>query len=167
MVSRAALVAVALQYLVLPGVVQVGAFSLGQVPSHSQQQHHQHQRNSRPTLLQRCNAGLEYLTWVAQPAICLRASKQDEVEGFVEAEDLPAIQALFTKYCDKDGLMTKSALEGVPMISDMLVGIIIFFVGNFCHGFPSAKAHWMEWGCSDSRLDVFFVSHFGCFSRAE
>jgi hypothetical protein len=41
--------------------------------------------------------------------------------GFVEADDMDAIQALFNKYCDGDGLMTKSALVSVPPFSDMLV----------------------------------------------
>ena len=43
----------------------------------------------------------------------------DEVE-FVSASDLEAVQALFAKECDADGLMTKSALEKVPAIAEML-----------------------------------------------
>ena len=43
----------------------------------------------------------------------------DEVE-FVSASDLEAVQALFAKECDADGLMTKSALEKVPPIAEML-----------------------------------------------
>ena len=42
-----------------------------------------------------------------------------EVE-FVSASDLEAVQALFAKECDADGLMTKSALEKVPAIAEML-----------------------------------------------
>lgn len=43
----------------------------------------------------------------------------DEVE-FVSASDLEAVQALFAKECDADGLMTKTALEKVPAIAEML-----------------------------------------------
>ncbi len=50
--------------------------------------------------------------------ICLKESKAGD---FVEAEDLPSIQELFTKYCDKDGLMTKTSLDKVPAFKDMLV----------------------------------------------
>ena len=51
------------------------------------------------------------------------SQQQQEVEDgdFVEAEDLPAIQALFNKYCDKDGLMTKADLISIPVFADMLV----------------------------------------------
>jgi hypothetical protein len=51
-------------------------------------------------------------------SICLKESKGGD---FVEAEDLPSIQELFTKYCDKDGLMTKASLDKVPAFKDMLV----------------------------------------------
>ena len=50
--------------------------------------------------------------------ICLKESKGGD---FVEAEDLPSIQELFTKYCDQDGLMTKTSLDKVPAFKDMLV----------------------------------------------
>ncbi len=39
----------------------------------------------------------------------------------MEADDMDAIQELFNKYCDKDGLMTKAALAAMPPFSDMLV----------------------------------------------
>jgi hypothetical protein len=50
-----------------------------------------------------------------------------ESEGgkYVEAEDLPAIQALFSKYCDKDGLMTKRELEKTPPFEGMLVSWLL------------------------------------------
>jgi hypothetical protein len=51
-------------------------------------------------------------------SICLKESKGGD---FVEAEDLQSIQALFTNYCDKDGLMTKASLDKVPAFKDMLV----------------------------------------------
>ena len=43
----------------------------------------------------------------------------DEMK-FVSASDLEAVQALFARECDADGLMTKSALEKVPEIAEML-----------------------------------------------
>jgi len=43
--------------------------------------------------------------------------------GFVEADNIDAIQELFTKFCDKDGLMTKSALLAMPPFSEMLVSL--------------------------------------------
>lgn len=49
----------------------------------------------------------------------------DEVE-FVSASDLEAVQALFAKECDADGLMTKTALEKVPAIAEMLAEEICF-----------------------------------------
>jgi hypothetical protein len=39
----------------------------------------------------------------------------------VEAEDLPAIQSLFSKYCDKEGLMTKEDLGKMPPVAEMIV----------------------------------------------
>jgi len=39
---------------------------------------------------------------------------------YVEAEDGEAVQALFEKYCDDDGLMTKAAVKAVPSITDLL-----------------------------------------------
>lgn len=39
----------------------------------------------------------------------------------MEADDMDAVQELFGKYCDEDGLMGKSALTKMPPFSDMLV----------------------------------------------
>ena len=47
------------------------------------------------------------------------AGDSDEVE-FVRASDLDAVQALFSKECDADGLMTKVALEKIPAVAEML-----------------------------------------------
>lgn len=44
---------------------------------------------------------------------------QDEVE-FVKAEDGEALQALFSKFCDADGLMTKTTVKAVPAIAELL-----------------------------------------------
>ena len=46
-------------------------------------------------------------------------SRGDEVE-FVSASDLEAVQALFSRECDADGLMTKATLEAIPAIAEML-----------------------------------------------
>lgn len=40
---------------------------------------------------------------------------------FVKADDLEALQALFAKECDADGLMTKASLEAIPAIAELLV----------------------------------------------
>lgn len=40
---------------------------------------------------------------------------------FVEAEDFEALQVLFSKYCDKEGLMTKKAVMKIPAIADLMV----------------------------------------------
>ena len=50
---------------------------------------------------------------------CFRLSKSED--EFVEAEDLEALQALFTKYCDKEGLMTKEKVTTIPPIEELLV----------------------------------------------
>jgi hypothetical protein len=52
--------------------------------------------------------------------VCLRESN-DANADYVEAENLPAIQALFNKYCDEQGLMNKETLEKLPVIAFMLV----------------------------------------------
>jgi Ca2+-binding EF-hand superfamily protein len=39
----------------------------------------------------------------------------------MEADDMDAIQKLFNKFCDEDGLMTKASLVAMPPFSDMLV----------------------------------------------
>ena len=54
--------------------------------------------------------------------ICLvTALRSNSNDDYVEAEDLPAIQTLFTKYCDKEGLMTIENLKKVPPFDEMLV----------------------------------------------
>lgn len=47
------------------------------------------------------------------------ASNDKEVE-YVEADDGEALQKLFAKQCDGDGLMTKSALRATPAIKELL-----------------------------------------------
>ena len=51
-------------------------------------------------------------------------ASSDEDSEFVEAEDFEALQVLFSKYCDKEGLMTKNAVEKVPAIADLLVSCV-------------------------------------------
>jgi hypothetical protein len=48
------------------------------------------------------------------------SSTQTE-DVFVEAQDLDALQQLFAKYCDKEGLMSKKNLEQIPAIAQLLV----------------------------------------------
>jgi len=50
-------------------------------------------------------------------------SSDQEVGAFVEAEDLEALQSLFSKYCDSDGLMTKEAVSQIPAITELTVSI--------------------------------------------
>lgn len=52
-------------------------------------------------------------------AVCLSLSNQDD--AFPEASDLEALQRLFTKYCDKEGLMTKTSVTQVPAIAALMV----------------------------------------------
>jgi hypothetical protein len=49
-------------------------------------------------------------------------------DDFVAAQDLEALQELFTKYCDKDGLMDKNAAMKVPAIAELLVRFCFFTV---------------------------------------
>jgi hypothetical protein len=44
-----------------------------------------------------------------------------EGEDFVEAEDLEALQELFTKYCDSEGLMTRTSVMQLPAITELMV----------------------------------------------
>ena len=53
-------------------------------------------------------------------------------DDFVVAEDLPAIQSLFSKYCDKDGLMSIEDLRKVPPFAEMLVSFIYFIDLEVC-----------------------------------
>lgn len=65
----------------------------------------------------------------------LMASPSQGDEVFVEAEDLEALQALFNRYCDDDGLITREKVMEVPAIADLLVSMR-FFLFFFC-GQPS------------------------------
>jgi hypothetical protein len=49
-----------------------------------------------------------------------------EIE-YVKADDGEALQALFAKQCDSNGLMTKEKLRAVPAIADLLVSFILAF----------------------------------------
>ena len=46
-------------------------------------------------------------------------------DDFVEAEDLEALQSLFRKYCDSDGLMTSQSVQNVPSIAQLLVSVCV------------------------------------------
>jgi len=47
-------------------------------------------------------------------------SSNIEASDFIKAGDGDTLQALFSKQCDKDGLMTKEALVSLPAIADLL-----------------------------------------------
>jgi len=50
--------------------------------------------------------------------VSLRATTDDE---FVKGEDLEALQALFSKYCGSEGLMTKIEVMQISAIEELLV----------------------------------------------
>jgi hypothetical protein len=50
-------------------------------------------------------------------------TKTEAVDEYVEAEDLDGLQELFNRYCDQEGLMTKSATKQIPAIAELLVGV--------------------------------------------
>ena len=58
-------------------------------------------------------------------------TRDDEYE-FVKADDGEALQALFEKQCDGDGLMTKKSLVSIPMIADLLVSLL-YFIRHFAY----------------------------------
>lgn len=62
------------------------------------------------------------VTLTVRPPTCLFESSTGVQGGgsYVEADDIAAIQQVFNKYCDKDGLMTKKALTEMSPFSDML-----------------------------------------------
>jgi hypothetical protein len=51
----------------------------------------------------------------------IRLQFSTAASDLVEAEDLPSVQALFNKYCDEDGLMSKEELEAMSPFAEMLV----------------------------------------------
>ena len=57
--------------------------------------------------------------------VCLASSSVDASDGFVEAQDLEALQALFSKYCDEEGLMTKASAMQIPAIADLFVSYLM------------------------------------------
>lgn len=46
-------------------------------------------------------------------------------DEFAEARDGEAVQSLFAKYCDSDGLMTKATLQKIPAVAELLVSFPI------------------------------------------
>jgi hypothetical protein len=82
---------------------------------------HPNQRHSilsNPAVSEIFCSPLKYETTRNSNIHILFSSNKDD---YVEAEDLPAIQALFSKYCDEEGLMTKVELGKVPPFAQMLV----------------------------------------------
>lgn len=54
------------------------------------------------------------------PRSLLLFSESKSASSSVAADDIDSLQALFNKYCDKDGLMTKAALAAMPPFCNML-----------------------------------------------
>eukprot|EP00566_Odontella_aurita_P006230 CAMPEP_0113547204 /NCGR_PEP_ID=MMETSP0015_2-20120614/12227_1 /TAXON_ID=2838 /ORGANISM="Odontella" /LENGTH=612 /DNA_ID=CAMNT_0000447735 /DNA_START=294 /DNA_END=2132 /DNA_ORIENTATION=+ /assembly_acc=CAM_ASM_000160 len=50
----------------------------------------------------------------------LLAMAEDEEVEFVKSDDGDALQALFSKFCNEDGLMTKEEVRSVPVIAELL-----------------------------------------------
>lgn len=53
------------------------------------------------------------------------SSAEGDNNNVPEAQDGEALQALFAKQCDKDGLMTKQMLKGIPAIQELLVRVCV------------------------------------------
>lgn len=66
------------------------------------------------------------------------SSSPVQTDAFVKAEDLEGLQALFSKYCDKEGLMTKEVALQIPTISELLVRT---YPSMLCLPCPLAVAH--------------------------
>ena len=63
-----------------------------------------------------------YRTIARRSVMKLNSELSDEhLNQFTKADDGDALQILFSKHCDKDGLMTKQILTSVPVIKDLLV----------------------------------------------
>jgi hypothetical protein len=68
-----------------------------------------------------------------------------------DGEDL---QALFAKHCDKDGLMTKQMLKGIPAIQELLVCVVciccfcVFVFLCFCVLYTTQNGPVMNTLCS-------------------
>lgn len=54
--------------------------------------------------------------------------KSSDEYTYVKADDNEALRALFEKQCDQDGLMTKKSLVSIPMIEELLVSFIAFYL---------------------------------------
>ncbi len=54
--------------------------------------------------------------------------KSNAEYNYVKADDSEALRALFEKQCDQDGLMTKNALVSIPMIEELLVSFVVFYL---------------------------------------
>lgn len=59
--------------------------------------------------------GIGHSSW---PLLRLSSSEQADV---VAAKDFDALQMIFSKYCDEEGLMAKEKAISVPVIAELLV----------------------------------------------
>jgi hypothetical protein len=86
-----------------------------------------------------------------RPYLLLSASTEaggGDSSFFSQAQDLESLQSLFARYCDKQGLMTRSALRKVPAIADLLVS-------TRAHCFSASR--WFEKG--DSRSVTIYARY--------
>lgn len=76
--------------------------------------------------------GTDVIQRVVQPASVFRrkgvdlyaaSSDIENIAEFVEAENFEALQRLFSKFCDKEGLITKKAVMMIPAIADLMVRV--------------------------------------------
>jgi len=51
---------------------------------------------------------------------------------YPDASDGEALQALFSKFCNGEGLMTEDVVRNVPAIKDMLVSVYISIFNGLC-----------------------------------
>ena len=84
-------------------------------PQQHQKQHQQQQQAMQADVM---------LTKLWTSSSSSSTQQQEDEDMFVEAQDLDALQQLFSKYCDKEGLMSKQNLEQIPAIAQLLVRYI-------------------------------------------
>ena len=56
---------------------------------------------------------------ISKPTLLMSSTSSDD--EFVSASDLEGLQKLFSEYCDDEGLMSKSSLQRIPSVSQLMV----------------------------------------------
>lgn len=81
------------------------------------------------------------------------------VDGdFVKAQDGEALQTLFAKQCDDDGLMTMDTLKKVPAIAELLVSCCYLFIHSLR---PRKKKHLLQ-NYSATKCRILLYPKRGC-----